>query len=167
MGLNRTASILSRMFLPKVKNLMVTGFTILDVSAPLIDAFQAVARNDVHSVIMTREGKPAGILTRRDLLIKCFFEQGYFEKTTVGDVMSQPLITIGPNESILKAYDLMMRKGIGRLVVVEDDKVLGRIRLEDIKHLSSELYVTPFYRVAYFLFGVLATAIVFAIALAL
>jgi signal-transduction protein with cAMP-binding, CBS, and nucleotidyltransferase domain len=81
--------------------------------------------------------------------------------------MSHPLITIGSNENVLKAYELMMQKGIGRLVVLEDGKIVGRIRLEDIKHLASETPITVFYRVGYFLLGVLVTLVGVALALAL
>ncbi len=167
MGLNRSANILGRAFLPKVRSLMTTGFTTLDANAPLIDALQAVTKNEIHSVIITRDGKPAGILTRRDLLNKCFFEHNYFGKETVGDVMSQPLLTIGPDESVLKAIELMTQKGIRQLAVVENDRVIGRILLEEIKHLATETSVTVFYRMTYFLLGVLATTVAFAIALAL
>ena len=167
MVINRIINIFGRVFLPRVRDLMTKGFTTLDEKAPLIDAFQAVMKNDIRSIVITREGKPVGILTRRDLLTKCFFDQTYFNKTTVGDVMSQPLITISPNENVLKAVELMTQMGIRRLVVVEGDKVVGRILLEEIKHLTSESSVTVFYRMAYFLFGVLATLVMFAIALAL
>ena len=167
MGINRIVNIFGRVFLPRVRDLMTKDFTIFDVKAPLIDAFQAVMKNDIRSVVITREGKPVGILTRRDLLTKCFFDQSYFSKTAVGDVMSQPLITIGQNENVLKAVDLMTQMGIRRLVVVEGDTIVGRILLEEIRQLTSESSVTVFYRMAYFLFGVLATMVVFAISLAL
>lgn len=132
-----------------------------------MDAIQTVMKDGIRSVIVTREGKPVGIITRRDMLCRCFFQKDYVEKTTAGDVMTQPLITIGPNENVLKAYELMMRKGIRRLVVLEDGKIVGRITLEDIKHLASETPITVFYRIGYFLLGVLVTLIVVALTLTL
>jgi signal-transduction protein with cAMP-binding, CBS, and nucleotidyltransferase domain len=146
---------------------MLTDYSTLDVGAPLMDAIQTVMKDGIRSVIVTREGKPVGIITRRDMLCRCFFQKDYVEKTTAGDVMTQPLITIGPNENVLKAYELMMRKGIRRLVVLEDGKIVGRITLEDIKHLASETPITVFYRIGYFLLGVLVTLIVVALTLTL
>lgn len=167
MAISRTAIIFGRMFLPKVKNLMTRDFTTIDGSASLQDAFQVVMEDGVHSVIITREGKPAGILTRRDLLGQCLFQRDYTEKTTVENFMSHPLITIDSNENALKAYELMMQKKIGRLVVLEDGKIVGTIRLDHIRHLAEKAPVTVFYRVGYFLLGTLATTVVFMIALAL
>lgn len=167
MVLSRISRVFFKMLLPKVKGVIISDLTTLDVSVSLMDAMQAVMKDDVHSIVFTRDGKPAGILTRRDLMTKCFFEQGYFQKTTAGDVMSQPLITIGPNANILDAYELMMQKGIGRLVVIEDGKVIGRVRLDEIKHLASETEATAFYRAGYFILGVLVTIGVIAIIIAL
>jgi len=146
---------------------MLTDCSTLDVGASLMDAIHAVMKDGVHSVIITEEGKPVGIITRRDMLCKLFFQKDYTEKTTAGDIMTHPLITIGPNEDVLKAYELMMKKGIRRLVVLEDRKIVGRIRMEDIKHLASETPITVFYRFGYFLLGVLVTLVVVALALAL
>jgi len=156
-----------KMLLPKVKDVITSDLTTLDARVSLMDAVQAMMKDNVSSMVFTRDGKPAGILTRRDLMTKCFFEQSYFQRTTAGDVMSKPLITIGPNANILEAYELMMQKGIRRLVVIEDGKVIGRVRLDDIKHLASETEATAFYRAGYFILGVLVTIGVIAIIIAL
>ena len=43
------------------------------------------------------------------------------------------------------------------LAVLENGKLVGRIRLYDIQHLTSPTPVTAFYMMAYFLLGILAT----------
>jgi len=154
------------MFLPKVRDVMVKDFTILDISAPLRDAFQVVVKDDVNSVIITREGRPAGILTRRDL-IRCFLQRVDCEQMTVGDFMSYPLITIDSDENVLKAYEVMMRNDIRRLAVLERGEIVGGITLGDIRHLASQTPGTVFVRVGYFLMGVLVTAAVVVIILTL
>ena len=149
--------ILGKLFLPKVKDLLIKNFITLDISAPLIDAFESVMKNDIRSVIITREGEPIGILTRRDLLGQCLFQRDYTEKITVEHIMSHPLVTIDANENVLKAYELMKQNGIGRLVVLEQGKLVGIIRLDYILHFASEESGTILYRAGYFLLGVLLT----------
>ena len=146
---------------------MVKDYSTLDVSASLMDAIQAVMEDGVTSVIITKDREPVGIITRRGLLCQLFFQKTYTEKTTVGDIMAHPLVTIGPDENVLKAYELMVQKEIRALVVLEKGKLVGRVKLEDIKHLASETPTTVFYRVGYFLLGVLVTLVVVALALAL
>jgi CBS domain-containing protein len=45
----------------------------------------------------------------------------------VEDIMSSPIITIGPDEPIGRALQIMAEKNIRRLYVVEGGKVIGRI----------------------------------------
>lgn len=166
MAVNRLLNIFERMFLPKVKDLMEKDVRAIDVSASVKDAYLIMAEDYVHVVVITKDGKPVGIISRRDILRKCFFHNFDSEKTSVGEVMSQPLITIGPDENVLKAYELMMQKNIRRLIVLEKGEMIGAIRLDDIKHLSSENPITAFYRIGYFLLGVLATIVVIVLVLA-
>ena len=136
---------------------MIKNFVTLDVNAPLIDAFESVMKDGTRSVIITREGEPIGILTRRDLLGQCLFKREYTEKITVEHIMSQPLITIESNENVLKAYEMMKQKGIERLVVLEQGRLAGIIRLDYILHFASEESGIILYRIGYFLLGVLLT----------
>ncbi len=157
MVLSRISKGFFKMLLPKVKDVLISNVITFDSDVPLMDALLEMMKDNVWSVVFMHEGKPTGILTRRDLMNKCFYDKSYFEKVTAGDVMTKPLVTIGPNENILDAYDLMMQKDIRRLIVIEDGKVIGEIRLGDIRHLASQTEATIFYRVGYFLLGVLVT----------
>ncbi len=160
MAVNRFLGILERLFLPRVRNLMEKDVRTIDISATVRDAYMVMTEDYVHAVVITKEGKPVGIISRRDVLRKCFQDDVDSEKTSVDKVMSQPLITIGPNENVIKAYELMMQKQIRRLIVLENGEMIGAIRLDDIKHLASENPVTAFYRIGYFMLGVLAATVV-------
>jgi predicted transcriptional regulator len=46
--------------------------------------------------------------------------------------MSTPLIAIGPDESVWMVADLMYTRGIRKLPVIEDDKVIGIITASDL-----------------------------------
>lgn len=167
MGFNRIINIFGKFFLPKVKDIMVRSLTTLDANASLSDALQALAEDNIRSVVIMAKGKPVGILTRRDLITLCFIKKMDAEKTTVEEVMSQPLVTIDSNENIAKAYEIMMQSHIGKLIVVEQGKPTGRIRLDEIRHLASETPGITAYRVGYFLMGVLVTIAVILMIIAL
>ncbi|MCJ7633045.1 CBS domain-containing protein [Candidatus Bathyarchaeota archaeon] len=168
MGINRTVSFLGRAFIPKVKDLIVKEFVTLDRDKSLGQAFDLMMKDGIHFVIIVSGGNPVGILTRRDLISRyCFKERTDAEKIAVGEVMSHPLITVSPQESVLTAYELMEQKGIRRLTVLEDGKLVGDIRLEDIRHLASDTPITAFYRIGYFLMGMLVTSIIFVVILSL
>ena len=64
---------------------------------------------------------------------------------TVKDYMTENVVTISPNDTLIHARNTMLRYGIGRLVVVEDGFVKGIITLTDIMYSVSlpELYYKP------------------------
>lgn len=55
------------------------------------------------------------------------------EKNLVRDWMSSNPITANPNTTLPEAYWLMINNGIRRLLVVNEDKLLGIVTLEDLR----------------------------------
>ena len=50
----------------------------------------------------------------------------------VGDIMSQEIVTIGPNTHKFMILDIMIKQHIRRLPVVEHDKILGIVYISDL-----------------------------------
>ena len=77
-----------------------------------------------------------GIITDRDFAIKITANK-YSSDTPVDKVASMPLQTIGPDESILDAANQMSSKKIRKLVVVENNKVVGIMTSTDLTNQLS------------------------------
>ncbi len=165
MALDKTFNILFRFFLPKVKDVMTGDFPILDSETPVIEAFKMATNDNINTIIVTEKGNPAGVLTRRDLIGRCFFQQVDCNERTVKEFMSQPIISIDVDEDIIQAYDKMSQNKIRRLIVLEKTRIAGVITLDDIKHLSTAVPGATVYRLGYFLMGVLVTLTAMAIIL--
>lgn len=73
-------------------------------------------------------GKLLGMLTERDLRQHL----GYLGNTKVNAAMTEPAITVSPNDTIEKATQLMLEKKIGGLPVVEGKDLVGIITYSDI-----------------------------------
>lgn len=58
------------------------------------------------------------------------------ETIKVRDWMTSPVITVPPNLSISSAHQLMKDNGIRRLLVVENDRLVGIVTLGDIREAS-------------------------------
>jgi CBS domain-containing protein len=54
------------------------------------------------------------------------------EKTLVADVMTRDPVIAKPNESLLNCAKMMVRKGVGSLLLVENNKLVGFISQKDI-----------------------------------
>jgi CBS domain-containing protein len=85
----------------------------------------------IGSVIVTKDGKPFGIFTERDLLTT-FITRGKPLKTVVGVAASYPLITIPLGSSIHQTALTMALKHIRRLPVVKGDEIVGIITARDL-----------------------------------
>ena len=86
----------------------------------------------IGSVVITREGKPIGIVTDRDIALKVCALKRNPDDVTAKEIMSSPLHTIEPDASLEKASKLMADKGIRRLPVIEEDKLVGIISVRNI-----------------------------------
>jgi CBS domain-containing protein len=51
---------------------------------------------------------------------------------TAGEAMTSPAVTVGPDASVRDAADTMVRRGINRLPVVEDGKLVGIVTRADL-----------------------------------
>ena len=105
-------------------------------STSLQDAAQKMNQLNVGCVIVTDISKPIGIVTERDFVTKVAAE-GRPLFTEISEVMSSPLITIEPEETIWEASEIMKEKLIHKLPVIEEDQVIGVITTSDIVRISS------------------------------
>ncbi|OPY35361.1 MAG: Inosine-5'-monophosphate dehydrogenase [Methanoregula sp. PtaU1.Bin051] len=85
----------------------------------------------IGSVIVTREGKPPGIFTERDLLSK-FLMKGKSLNTPVGKAVSSPLKTAPAGTSIHDAAKTMAAQRVRRLPLMKKNRIAGIITARDL-----------------------------------
>jgi len=120
---------------PKVKDVMtgvVKKVVTIDTGASLLEACKLMSDEGVSSLVVTAANKIAGIVTERDCVRRGVAAEVDPKDMRIGDIMSKPVVTITPDKSIGEASDLMRSKGIRRLVVVDNDKLVGIITSDDI-----------------------------------
>jgi len=86
----------------------------------------------IGSIVITSKGKPVGIVTDRDITIKVCAPKKNPDEVTAKEIMSTPLLTIEPDAPLEKACQLMAERGIRRLPVVEDDRLVGIISVRNL-----------------------------------
>ena len=109
-----------------VKNIMRKVVSI-DIGASVSEASQIMISEDIGSIVISKNGEPRGMLTERDILRKVVGPGLNPIHVSVGDVMSSPLITISSETGIAEALRIMSDKNIRRLLVTDDDQVVGII----------------------------------------
>jgi CBS domain-containing protein len=93
-------------------------------------------KNISSLIVVDSFGKPKGIVTERDLVRKICVKDVSTSKVMVKEVISLPLVTINPNESLSTAIDLMLQHDIRHLLVINDkmeiNKPLGMVTPRDL-----------------------------------
>ncbi len=90
-------------------------------------------RNVGTVFVVTADGEPAGVLTDRDIVIRCVAEERDPEVVEVADVMSTPLETVDEDVALPEALAIMSDRGVRRLGVTNGrGPLVGVVALDDI-----------------------------------
>ncbi len=124
--------------MPKVKDLMTKEPVTIDASKTVIEAAVLMSQNNVGDLVIMENNMPVGIVTERDL-VRRVLAVGKPTDTRLLEVMSTPLRMIDPEAPIKEAARRMISKGIRRLVVIKDNKLVGIITATDFaRHMGKK-----------------------------
>ncbi|AIC15371.1 CBS domain-containing protein [Nitrososphaera viennensis] len=118
-----------------VSEIMSKGAVAVDLEpgTSALDVASAMVRGRAGAIIAIKSGRPAGIITERDLLKKVAAKNIKPDQVRAEDIMSSPLVTVKAYDSVDTAAGLMARNRIKRLPVLEDDGSLaGMLSATDI-----------------------------------
>ena len=113
------------------RDIMTKSVIAVDSSITANEAAKMMEDVKVGAIIVMENNTPMGIITDRDFAVKVV-AHAYPITTPVKQIMSTPLIAIGPDESVWMVADLMYARGIRKLPVIEDDQVIGIITSTDL-----------------------------------
>ena len=96
------------------------------------EAVAVLATRRVGAVPVMDGADVVGIFSERDVIhaIAEFGAAAMARK--VGDTMTSPAITVGPNDPVIGALSLMSRRRIRHLPVIEDGRVIGLVSIGDL-----------------------------------
>lgn len=102
--------------------------------AAVLEAARMMRNYRVGSLLVTRERDCVGIITERDMARRVLAEGLSPSTTTVGDVMSSPLITVESGKTVRDASALMREYWIRHLGVTQDGRLVGVVTLGDLMY---------------------------------
>jgi CBS domain-containing protein len=102
------------------------------VTETVFDAINLMAQVNIGAVLVQKNETIAGIFTERDYLQKIALKSVSSQETPVGEVMTSPVITADPGDSIQKCMETMTTCHCRHLPVVENDKLLGIVSIGDL-----------------------------------
>lgn len=155
-ALGRISEMIHRWLIPKAESVMRSPPRTIEGSSSVLEAVRIMTDLGIGSLIVTRQGRPVGIFTRRDLMRRVIERRLDIERTIVEEVASSPLISIGPETDLASAVELMRSKGISRLAVMRDGALLGILTMTDIRLKFPKGYLSPWVVLKRFLVDTIA-----------
>ena len=116
----------------KIRDLMTTDLVTLDERMTVADAARFMREENVGDVLVTHQGVLAGIVTDRDLVVRCLADGGDPADTPLESVCSRDLATLAPEDDADAAVRLMEGMAVRRIPVVEDGQLLGIVSIGDL-----------------------------------
>lgn len=112
---------------------------ILDLDSTVIEAVAAMEEAHIGCVLVSRGGKPTGIFTERDLMLRVVAKGKDPGATQLSEVMTQDMFTAPPNRPTAEVRAQMSTRHIRHVpIVAEGGKVLGVLSLRDILRADLE-----------------------------
>lgn len=117
----------------QVSELMSRNPVYVETKEPVSSAAQLMrARNIGVMPVCDARGRLAGMLTDRDIAVRCVAANLDTRQTPVEDVMTRGAVTAAPEEEVQTALDRMHAEQVRRLPVVEGGKLVGMLSLADV-----------------------------------
>jgi CBS domain-containing protein len=123
-----------------VKDIMSSPVVTLDEDATSNKVASLMEKNDLGAVVViNKNGKPVGIITERDMVLRVIAKNLRPDTTKAKEIMTSPLLTIDPEATISEAARRMSRLDIRRLAVVYKGNLVGIVSSRDILAVMPEL----------------------------
>jgi len=102
----------------------------------VLDALKQMNARKVGAILVTRDGKPAGIWTERDLM-RNILDAAFDPKTTrIEDVMTKDLISASHTDTVYNLMDKFLGLRVRHLLVEKDGETIGMISGGDVMKAS-------------------------------
>ena len=94
-------------------------------TSALVAAREMKIKKHGYAIVNSPNGDPEGIVTEWDFLAKIVAESKDPGRVLLNDIMSRDLVTVDANEGLDQIAQVMAQKGIRRVLVTKDHRVIG------------------------------------------
>lgn len=115
-----------------MRDVMTADPLLLQKDATVTEAALAMKGQDIGDVLVMDGEQLFGIVTDRDITVRCVAESKDPQATQLGDIASTDLTTCEPDHEVQQAVKAVSEKAIRRLPVIENGKPVGIVSLGDL-----------------------------------
>ncbi|MCM3698399.1 CBS domain-containing protein [Paenibacillus macerans] len=115
----------------KVADIMTDEVVTVTVRDNIYEVAVKMKENDTGFIPVVEGDKLLGVITDRDLVIRCMAEKRP-NSTAVDEIMTRGIKTASREMSVDEAAELMAEQQIRRLPVTEGDRLIGIVSIGDL-----------------------------------
>lgn len=118
----------------QVRDVMVTDVVKVSPFATIREALQLMKRHDLKSLVVDKraEHDAYGLITYTNVMKTVIAEEGDIDLLNVYDVCAKPALSVGKSLAVKHVASLMTEHRVKRLVVLDDNELVGFIAMDDI-----------------------------------
>jgi CBS domain-containing protein len=121
------------MSMQTVRDVMTPKVVTLPSETTLAEAARTMREQDIGDIVVSDGSGIAGLVTDRDIVVRAVAEQRDPASTTIGEILTEDLIIVRPDDTVQSAALLMRDHAVRRVLVCEGDKSLvGIVTIGDL-----------------------------------
>ncbi|MCH2604195.1 MAG: CBS domain-containing protein [Candidatus Nitrosopelagicus sp.] len=126
----------------QIRDIMEKNVITIEKNRTAQDAAKIIAEKDISFLVVMNDDLPEGVLSESDFVRKIAAEDRKSSDVPISEIMSYKFRSVGPTTTIEDAVQKMLNNNIRRLLIIEDDKLVGVITQTDLaSHLRDQLLV--------------------------
>ncbi len=114
-----------------IRDVMTANPTCVSPDDSIQNAARIMRDEDTGVVPVVENGRPVGIVTDRDIVVRAVAEDGQLNRC-IRDIVTGNIVSASPDMSTREAAELMSEHQVRRLPVVENDRLVGIVSIGDL-----------------------------------
>ena len=126
----------------QIRDIMEKNVITIGHDKSSLDAAKLISEKDISFLVVVKDGNPIGVVSERDFLRKITAEDKQSSKIPLSEIMSFKFRWVDPTTEIEEAVQKMLNHNIRRLLVLENEKLVGVVTQTDLaSFLRSKLLI--------------------------
>ena len=114
-----------------IRDVMTPNPRTVSSTESIQNAARIMRDEDTGAVPVVEDGRPVGIVTDRDIVIRAVAEGGQMDRP-VREIVTGNVVVVTPEMSTREASELMSEHQVRRLPVVENQRLVGIVSIGDL-----------------------------------
>ena len=116
----------------QIRDIMEKDVITIENDKTAQDAAKIIAEKDISFLVIMNDGSPQGVLSESDFVRKVAAEDKKASEIKISEIMSYKFRSVGPTTTIEDAIQKMLNNNIRRLIIIDDEKLVGVITQTDL-----------------------------------